>query len=80
MKKVIHVNRQNIAMNRKDDGSRPTLTVKTYKKNFKGSRVEILGPSVLLDSAMCGRKQLNCGARVWIETTAAVVVDGEMVL
>lgn len=80
LKKVIHVNRLNIAMNAKDGGSRPTLTVKTYKKNHKGSRVEIKGPSVLLDAAMCGLRQLSCGARVWLETHAEVLVDGRRVV
>jgi hypothetical protein len=79
MKKIIHVNRQHIAMNAKDGGSRPTLTCKTYKKNWKGFKVEIDGPSVLMDADHCDRKQLNCGARVWIETTAPVRVDGEAI-
>jgi hypothetical protein len=79
LKKVIHVNRQHIAMNRKDGGSRPTLTCKTYKDNYRGFRVEIQGPSVLIDAEHCGRKPLGCGARVWIETEGTVVVDGETV-
>ena len=76
MKKVIHVNRQNIAMNRKDGGNRPTLTCKTYKENYKGVDVHILGPSRIFDAIACGRNPLSCGARVWIETTSPVLVDG----
>ncbi len=79
MKKIIHVNRQNIAANAKDGGHRPTLTCKTYKENHKGFRVEILGPSTLLDALHCDRKQLSCGARVWIETNSPVLVDGQPV-
>lgn len=79
MKKVIHVNRQHVSMNAKDGGKRPTLTVKTYKSNTKGMRVEILGPSVLFDAIACGIKQKACGARVWIETTSPVLVDGRKV-
>lgn len=76
MKKIIHVNRQHIAMNARDGGHRPTLTCKTYKNNYRGFKVEILGPSTLIDAEHCERKQLSCGARVWIETEAPVKVDG----
>lgn len=79
MKKIIHVNRQVLAQNLKDGKKRPTLTVKTYKDNFRGGFVEIEGPSILFDAAFIGRKQLPCGARVWIETYAPVKVDGVLV-
>jgi hypothetical protein len=69
MKTVIHVNQH--AVRRKDD---KTITVKTYKSNRYAREVEILGPSRVVYSP---DKPLSCGARVWIETHAEVVVDGE---
>ena len=75
LKKYIHVNRQHIAQNVKDGGNRPTLTVKTSKSNTYGHRVEIQGPSTLIDGSYCLNKQLSCGARVWIETHSPVIID-----
>lgn len=72
MKKRIHVNQHNIRANKKDGGDRPVLTVKTYKSNTYGHEVEILGPSKLVYSP---EKPLSCGARVWIETEADVLID-----
>lgn len=74
--KRIHVNRGRIQSNLKHGTSEPVLTVKTSKKNVYGHSVDILGPSRLVNAEMCGLKNLNCGARVYIETTADVVVDG----
>jgi len=71
MKKRIHVNQHLIKANRKDGGSRPVLTVKTYKSNDYGRAVEILGPSRLIYRP---DKPLSCGAHVWIETDAKVRV------
>lgn len=70
MKKKIHVNQHNIRANSKDDGDRPVFTVKTYKSNHYGHTAEIRGPSVLVYP----EKPLSCGARVWVETEADVVV------
>ena len=71
MKKRIHVNQHLIKANRKDGGSRPVLTVKTYKSNTYGHAVHILGPSRLIYRP---DKPLSCGAHVWIETDAKVTV------
>ena len=79
LKKVIHVNRQHVAMNARDGGDRPTVTCKTYKRNYRGTKVEIEGPSTVIDAVLNGRKQLACGARVYIETRAPVRVDGRLV-
>jgi hypothetical protein len=76
MKKKIHVNRQHLAKNRKEGPVHPTLTVKTYKGNTRGWRVDILGPSMLIDSQRAGIPPLSCGARVWLETDGPVKVDG----
>jgi hypothetical protein len=71
VKKRIHVNQHFIKANRKDGGSRPVLTVKTYKSNRYGHAVHILGPSRLVYRP---NKPLSCGAHVWIETDAKVRV------
>ena len=78
LKKYIHVNRQHIAQNAKDGGNRPTITVKTSRSNTYGHRVEIQGPSVLVDGDFCMNKQLSCGARVWIETHSPVRIDDKI--
>lgn len=63
MKKIIHVHQQKI---RKGE---PAVIVRTYKGSQHFSKVEILGPSVMIHSAEPDR----CGARVWIETEAEVI-------
>lgn len=75
MKKIIHVNKQNIAKNRIHGTDLPVVTCKTYKANHYGNEVEILGPSKVIYAEKCGRKPLSCGARVWVETTAPVRVS-----
>jgi len=75
MLKRIHVNQHNIKANAKGAGL-PVLTVKTYKKNYKGFTVDIKGDSKLVYQP---DKPLNCGAKVWIETKSPVFVDGEEV-
>lgn len=69
MLKKIHVNQHHIIANRKDGGSRPPITIKTYKSNTYAYNVEILGPSKLVYRP---DKPLSCGARLWIETRAEV--------
>lgn len=73
MKTIIHVNQHKIKANNKNAcGSRePVLTVKTYKSTTYANDVEIQGPSRLVYRP---DKPLSCGARVWIETEANVVV------
>jgi len=71
MKTILHVNQHHVRANAKDGGSRPTLSIKTYKGNIKAHEVEISGPSKVVyrpDSP------LSCGARVWIETQSPVTV------
>ena len=69
-KKVIHVNRQFIALNAKDGGNRPCVTMKegsSGRARYARS-IKINGPSEVgeLDT------QLSCGARVWIEEAKSV--------
>jgi len=69
--KRIHVNQHNIRANAKG-ADLPIFTVKTYKENRKGNRVVIQGDSELVYSP---DKPLSCGAKVWIETEAEVVIE-----
>ena len=72
--KIIHVNRQHIAMNAKDGGNRPVYTIKDGGQTRYAREVEILGPSRLVYNG----DQLRCGARAWIETHADIVLIDEM--
>lgn len=63
MRKIIHVHQQLI---RKGE---PAIIVRTYKGSEHYSKVEILGPSIMVHSP----EPDSCGARVWIETEAEVV-------
>lgn len=71
MKTIVHVNQHVIKSNRKNSAADPVLTVKTYKDNRYAHEVEILGPSKIIYSP---DKPLSCGAHVWIETEAEVIV------
>lgn len=72
MKKRIHINQHRIRSNEKHGTDEPVITVKTYKSNEYGHDVRILGESRVVYSP---DKPLSCGARVWIETDAPVVVS-----
>lgn len=83
MKKRIHVNQHAIKRNHKREHDpvfaesfgeemEPVITVKTYKSNDYGHNVNIHGASKVIYSP---EKPLPCGARVWIETDAAVDID-----
>jgi 3D (Asp-Asp-Asp) domain-containing protein len=69
----IHVNGQNLRMNKKNkQGKRkPVFTVKDYKTNRKGNMVDIHGPSILVYRP---DNPLNSAAVAWIETEAEVDV------
>jgi len=73
MKTIIHVNQHVIKRNSKLGENNPVLTVKTYNSNTYAHTVEIQGPSRIIYSP---DKPLSCGARVWIETTAPVILGG----
>jgi len=72
MKTIIHVNQHVIKSNRKNNVQEPVLTVKTYKTNNYAHSVEILGSSRVVYSP---DKPLSCGAHVWIETEAEVIIN-----
>ena len=71
MKTIIHVNQHVVKSNRKNSVKDPVLTVKTYKENRYAHEVEILGPSKIVYSE---DKPLSCGAHVWLETQAEVII------
>jgi hypothetical protein len=72
--KRIHINQHVIRRNmKKTDGVyEPTVTVKDGKKNTYCYGVDILGPCSVVYSP---DKPLSCGAKVWIETDAQVVLQ-----
>lgn len=74
--KKVHVNQYKIKSNQKLGAREPVMTVKTSKKNHLANDVQILGPCQLVYSP---DKPLSCGARVWITTTAPVLVDGVLI-
>jgi hypothetical protein len=73
-KKIIHVNRQHIAMNAKDGGNRPVYTIKDGSKTRYARGVTWDGPTTLVEQG----RQLSCGARAWIETEAELTLIDEM--
>ncbi len=71
MKTIIHVNQHEVKANVKNGTDNPVLTVKTYKSNTYAHEIEIKGDSRIVYSP---DKPLSCGARVWIETEAEVII------
>lgn len=75
--KRIHVNGHRIRSNRTNGETEPVVTVKTYNSNDYGSEVEIKGPSRVVYRP---EKPLSCGAELWVETTAPVLIDGSILI
>lgn len=73
---IIHVNQHVIRRNAKTGERCPVLTVKRGASNVYAHAVEVLGPCRIVYSP---DRPLSCGARVWIETTAEVVLSAEPV-
>jgi hypothetical protein len=76
-KKVIHVNQHRIKHNRKTGEKLSVITVKDYKQNAYGHTASIKGPDGEELARVVYRpdQPLSCGAHVWIETRADVVVE-----
>ena len=77
MIKRIHVNRHNVAYNKKhtrdpDFVERMPFTVKTYKSNTKTNRVRCPDGVTLVYQP---DKPLPCGAVAWMETKGRVYVE-----
>ncbi|MEE6135153.1 hypothetical protein SKC41_02275 [Mycobacterium sp. 050128] len=70
MKTIIHVNQHKVR------AKHPApLTVKTYKSNSEANHIDIVVDGrVVATVKYQPDKPLSCGARVWIETQARVVV------
>jgi hypothetical protein len=71
---IIHVNQHVIRRNHKTGERKPVLTVKRGRTNTYATSVEVLGPCRVVYSPDA---PLSCGARVWIETTGPVRLEGE---
>lgn len=72
MRKRIHINQHVIRSNAKNGSRNPVITVKTTNSNHYAHKVTILGDSKVIYSP---DKPLSCGAKVWIETNAEVVLS-----
>ena len=72
MIKRIHVNRHNIAYNKKHGTHRPVFTVKTYKSNTKTNRIRCPDGVTLVYRP---DKPLPCGAVAWMETEGTVYIN-----
>jgi len=72
--KRIHVDRRIVAQNRKRGENKPAVTVQLSSGSLKARRVSVLGNSEVVQADGVRVKPLNCGARIWIETRAAVEV------
>jgi len=70
--KRIHINQHVIRANSKNEERKPPITIKTSDANHKGWSVDIHGVSSVRYSP---DKPLNCGAKVWVETTSAVTLS-----
>lgn len=79
----IHVSQPAIKQNLKEiregtgPGKEPVITCKRGKENLYGHEVRIYDRegNVVATVMQPDDKQLSCGARVWVETTAPVEVD-----
>lgn len=74
--KRIHVNQHHIRHNGKGNAPLPVLTVKVRGRTLTGDRCDVLGESVVVYRP---DKPLSCGAKVWIETRAPIVLDGNRI-
>ena len=70
MKKIIHVNQNNIKYNIKNKDKKKVITVKTYKSNEYANELEINGPCKIIYRP---NQPLSCGARLWIETESEII-------
>ena len=69
--KRIHVNQHVIRRNKKTGERNNVITVQWRNKSYPVDTVQICGEAKAIYSP---DKPLNCGAHVWVETTAEVIV------
>lgn len=72
--KRIHVNKHIIAANAKHGRDDPAITVQTSAGSYPCREVTWDGPSIMVHDA---DHPLSCGAKVWIETRAALSITNE---
>jgi uncharacterized protein YbbC (DUF1343 family) len=74
----IHVNQHNIRANIKG-ATLPVITVKAGKSNLYGNRVDVLNGdgNIVATVVYSPEKPLSCGAKVWIETSQPILIDGQ---
>lgn len=79
--KRIHVNQHVIKSNVKNKENEPCITVKTYKSNDYGTKVDILDENDNIVASVVQRidKPLSCGARVYVETKSKVKVNNKLI-
>jgi len=70
-KKIIHINRNIIQKNEKRGTRLPVCRIDMDGKTWYGSKIEILGPSEMIYRP---EKPRSCGAKLWIETQADVII------
>jgi len=71
VKTIIHTNRNVIQRNEKNGTRLPVCRVDVQGKTWYGSSIEILGSSQMVYSP---DKPLKCGAKLWLETEATVII------
>lgn len=71
-KTIVHVNQHVIRANLRDGTQAPPITVKSRGRNTYARTVRIEGPCRLVYRP---DHPLDCGARLWLETTAPVICD-----
>lgn len=69
--KRIHVNQHMIRQNRKTGEQNNVITVQWRNKSYPAKKIQICGPS---EAVYSPDKPLSCGAHVWVETKAEVVI------
>jgi hypothetical protein len=69
--KRIHVNQHTIRQNKKTGERNNVITVQWRNKSYPVKKLEINGPANAIYSP---DKPLSCGAHVWVETRAEVIV------
>lgn len=67
--KRLHVDKRVIMANLKHGRNDPPITIQTSKGSYKVHEAKIKGPSTFVYRP---DKPISCGARLWVETTAAV--------
>lgn len=71
----VHVDQHAIRRNKKNGTHEPVITVKQGKTNRRGTGATISGGCKVVYQP---EKPLKCGARVWLETSYPVEVEGEV--